>query len=159
MIDNKDRIERKGTLTVADEHPLPADPLPKEVTPEWLVETFRSLGTQLKFDLVAVVDEVVRRRLDSKPIQPTTACGDSDTGLFQKPLLTCHEAAAFLSLSEKRFENIICEERARLGRSPDFIVDAGGRIQRRVLRDELLVWAKGRSKRARRTSIARSFTR
>lgn len=69
---------------------------------------------------------------------------EGEAGRFQKPLLTIEDAAAMLSLSPKRFENIICEERAKLGRTPDFIVDADGRIQRRVLRDELLAWARGR---------------
>ena len=80
----------------------------------------------------------------------TKLLSDADLGRFQKPLLTIEEAASMLSLSRKRFDNIICQERSRLGRSPDFIVDAGGRISRRVLRDELITWAKRRGKNDRR---------
>ena len=78
-----------------------------------------------------------------------------DGGRFQKPLLTVEEAASMLSLSPKRFKNIICEERARLGRSPDFLCDANGRICCRVLRDELLEWARGRNRKSGRAASVR----
>jgi len=78
-----------------------------------------------------------------------------DGGRFQKPLLTMDEAASMLSLSPKRFKNIICEERARLGRSPDFLCDANGRICCRVLRDELLDWVKGRNRKTVKTGLNR----
>ena len=94
--------------------------------------------------------------LEGAVLTITKLLREADLGRFQKPLLTIEDAAAMLSLSPKRFENIICEERARLGRTPDFVVDAGGRIQRRVLRDELVAWAKGRSRRAGRPRIAAS---
>ena len=42
---------------------------------------------------------------------------------FQKPLMTMDEAAELLSISQKRFTNIVYLERARLGRFPDWIVD------------------------------------
>jgi len=59
-----------------------------------------------------------------------------------KPVLTTAEAAAMISVSTKRFTNILYEEKARLGRFPDFVCDAGGILQRRIIRDELIAWLK-----------------
>ena len=59
-----------------------------------------------------------------------------------------------LSISTKRLENIICEMRKQFGKSPSFIVDAGGRIQRKVLREELINWVKQRGKGDRRKRMA-----
>ena len=92
MIEIKDVESRAGTLAISDEHLLPADPMPKEVTPEWLEARLNYLGTQLKFDLVAVVDEIVRRRLESKPIQPP---------IRDDNWMSVHEAAEYLGLSIK----------------------------------------------------------
>jgi len=104
---------------------------------------------------VVQLDERMRWEfLEGAVIKITRLLSEVDLGRFQKPLLTIEEAAAMLSMSKKRFENIICQERARLGRSPDFIVDAGGRMSRRVLRDELIVWARRRGKNDRRRMVA-----
>jgi hypothetical protein len=92
--------------------------------------------------------------LEGAVVKITRLLSEVDLGRFQKPLLTIEEASSLLSLSRKRFENIICQERARLGRSPDFIVDAGGRMSRRVLRDELIAWARRRGKNDRRRMVA-----
>ena len=71
-----------------------------------------------------------------------------------KPILTMAEAAEMLGMSRKRFENIIYEERVRLGRMPDFVCDAGGKIQRRIIRDELIEWVKMRRAKRGRPSKA-----
>ena len=53
-------------------------------------------------------------------------------------------------MSKKRLENLIADEKGRLGRRPDFVCDAGGRMQRRILRDAFIEWIKARrSKRGR----------
>ena len=76
-----------------------------------------------------------------------------------KPILTPDEAAALLSVSPKRFANIIYEERKRLGgKLPDFVCDADGVLSRRILRDPLMEWVRrpgrGRRSRARRSGRA-----
>jgi hypothetical protein len=84
-----------------------------------------------------------------------TACGERPTE-YGQPILTVVEAARVLGVSRKRLENIIFEEKSRLGRMPDFVCDAGGKIQRRILRDELIEWAKAkRVKRGRPTKTVR----
>lgn len=95
-----------------------------------------------------IADQDERQRwefLEGAVINITNLLRQADR--FQRPLLTMEDAAAMLSLTRKRLDNIIIEERARIGRTPDFVVNADGRIQRRILRDELLDWAKGRRKR------------
>jgi hypothetical protein len=61
-----------------------------------------------------------------------------------KAIMTISEAARLLGVSKKRMEGIIYQEKGRLGRLPDFVGDAGGKIQRRVLADELMEWVKSR---------------
>ena len=78
------------------------------------------------------------------------ACGGEQPPDYGKPIWTIEEAAQMLSLSKKRLEDIIYEEKVRLGRLPDFVCDAGGKIQRRIIRDEFLEWVKsGQAKRGR----------
>ena len=72
--------------------------------------------------------------------------------VFSKPLLTLQEAAEFLSVSPKRLTNILYEEKARRGKFPEFVCDAGGILQRRFIKDSLIDWAKhGNKKRGGRT--------
>ena len=68
-----------------------------------------------------------------------------------KPILSVAEAADFLSVSPRRFANIIASEKRRLGRVPDFICDAGGVLSMRVLRDPLLDWAKRTRRKSNRS--------
>ena len=75
-----------------------------------------------------------------------TACGGERPTEHGKPILTIAEAARLLGVSRKRLANMVAEEKAWLGRLPDFVCDAGGRMARRVLRDELLEWAKGKAR-------------
>ena len=98
-------------------------------------------------------DEKRLSYMEGAVVKITQLLTEADLGRYQKPLLTIEEAASLLSVSRKRLENIICQERAQLGRSPDFIVDAGGRISRRVLKDELIAWAKRRGKNDRRRIV------
>ena len=81
---------------------------------------------------------------------PCGACGGSaggnQTPEYGKPILTMTEAARLIGVSRKRLANLIATEKSRLGRLPDFVSDAGGKMARRVLRDELLEWAKGKAK-------------
>jgi hypothetical protein len=67
---------------------------------------------------------------------------------FQKSVLTMDEAADFLHVSPKRFANIICLERKRQGKTPDFIADNG--VMRRVVRDKLFDWVCNARKRTGR---------
>ena len=60
------------------------------------------------------------------------------------PVLTISEAAGMLGISQKRMQNLIAEEKARLGRLPDFVCDGGGRMRRRIIRDQLIEWLKTR---------------
>jgi hypothetical protein len=71
--------------------------------------------------------------------------------LCSKPILTHHEAAEFLGVSQKRLNNILYEWKARFGRFPDFVCDAGGILQRRFIRDALIEWVKNAKKRRGRT--------
>lgn len=99
------------------------------------------------FEHLAVFDEHRRWDILTQAINSiNNLLKQGDATRFQKPLLTLEEAASMLSISPKRLNNIIGEERTRLGRSPDFLCDANGRIRCRVLRDELLEWAKGRNR-------------
>lgn len=60
-----------------------------------------------------------------------------------------------LGVSQKRLANIIVEEKARLGRPPDFVCDAGGKMRMRILRDELLEWMRAKQeKRGRPSKLA-----
>lgn len=78
-------------------------------------------------------------------------CGSEGGGESQsrsqslEPILTIGGAARMLGMSQKRFANLISEEKGRLGRMPDFVCDAGGRMRKRILRDELLEWAKAKA--------------
>jgi hypothetical protein len=72
--------------------------------------------------------------------------GDQAPG-HGKPIMTIDEAARFLGVSQKRLANMISEEKARLGRLPDFVCNAESRMRRRILRDELLDWVRARRKR------------
>lgn len=129
------------------ELPLPEDRDADVVDPQFQTEVEQNQNR------LADQDENRRWRfLQGAVIGITNMLRDADR--FQKPLLTIDDAAAMLSLSPKRLENIICLERKRLGRSPDFLCDGGGRIQRRVLRDELLSWARRRGKNDRRRRMA-----
>ncbi len=65
---------------------------------------------------------------------------------INKPILSVKEAAVLLSVSPKRMSNIISQERQRLGRMPDFVCDAGGVLSNRILRDQLLDWARNRAR-------------
>ena len=81
---------------------------------------------------------------------PCGACGGQPGGdqtpEYGNPILTMAEAARMIGVSRKRLANLIAAEKGRLGRLPDFMCDAGGKMPRRVLRDELLEWAKGKAK-------------
>lgn len=83
------------------------------------------------------------------------SCGGTQAGGerspdYGKPILTIAEAARMLDVSKKRMEDIIFEEKTKLGRLPDFVCNAGGKIQRRIIRDEFLAWVKlGQAKRGR----------
>lgn len=82
------------------------------------------------------------------------AYGGDQTPDYRKPILTVDEAAKLLGMSRKRLEDIIYEEKTRLGRLPDFVCDAGGKIQRRILTDGLMEWVK--SRRAKRGRPSKS---
>lgn len=73
---------------------------------------------------------------------------ENDGGRFQKPILTVDEAAELLHISKKRFDNIICLERKRQGKTPDFIVHNGA--FRRVISDKLIDWVCRSQKKAGR---------
>ena len=81
-----------------------------------------------------------------------TACFGERPPDYGKPILTIDEAAKLLGMSRKRLANLIAAEKGRHGRLPDFMCDAGGRMPRRVLRDELLEWAKGKARKRGRPS-------
>jgi hypothetical protein len=80
-----------------------------------------------------------------------TACGER-LPEYGKPVLTIAEAARLIGMSKKRLESIIYEEKTRSGRLPDFVCDAGGKIQRRILADGLMEWVKSRRVRRGRPS-------
>lgn len=120
------------------------------------VETEHQTEAEDHFNHLTAFDEHRRWDMLTQAITSiNNVLKQGDGGRFQKPLLTLEEAASMLSLSPKRFKNIICEERARLGRSPDFLCDANGRICCRVLRDELLEWARGRNRKTGRAVSVR----
>ena len=75
---------------------------------------------------------------------PCGACGGAEGVPALKPIMTIEAAARLLGMSKKRLEDIIYEEKARLGHLPDYVCDAGGKIQRRVLAAELMEWVKSR---------------
>lgn len=108
----------------------------------WLLRTHLSSTPVATVGAESYADRFVA--LENAITSITTLLRESDR--FQKPLLTMDEAAALLTVSVKRLTNIMYQERARLGRFPDWIVDGGGTIQRRVVRDGLLSWAKRRGK-------------
>jgi hypothetical protein len=68
------------------------------------------------------------------------------------PILTIIEAAEMLGISQKRMQNIIAEEKTRLGRLPEFVCDAGGKMRRRIIKDQLIEWLKSRKVRRGRPS-------
>lgn len=61
-------------------------------------------------------------------------------------ILTIAGAAQMLGVSQKRFANMISEEKKRLGRAPDFVCDAAGKMRMRILRDELMEWMRAKPK-------------
>ena len=66
---------------------------------------------------------------------------------LHKPILTTCEAAELLAISEKRFRNIISEEKKRLNKNPDFVCNASGRISMRINTSKLLEWVNSEQKR------------
>ena len=73
-----------------------------------------------------------------------TACFGERPPDYGKPILTIDEAARMLGVGKKRLANMISEEKVRLGRLPDYVCDAEGRMRRRILRDGFLEWVKAR---------------
>ena len=133
----------------------PPSPITEEDRDEYLASVPPEFQVQATEELNRLVDQEEGRRwafLQGAVISITRMLQDADR--FQKPLMTMDEAAALLSISQKRFWNIVYLERARLGRFPDWIVDGGGTIQRRVVRDGLLSWAKRRGKNVGRRRMA-----
>ncbi len=71
-----------------------------------------------------------------------------------KPILSIEEAAELIAVSPKRMNNIIYQEKKRLGgRLPDFVCDAGGVLSKRIIRDQLIGWVQNR-KRVRQSKNA-----
>jgi hypothetical protein len=127
----------EGVAVVTAEERLLPKPLPNVITPEWMEERLRQFATSLQFDVATVVDTVINHRT-------------AQAAKYGKPILLVSEAAALLGISIKRFKNIIYEEKARLGRLPDFVCDANGVIQQRIITDDFLKWVKQRKQRAGR---------
>ena len=67
-----------------------------------------------------------------------------------KPILTTDEAARLIGVSPKTMTNIISRERVELGRLPDFVCNASGKIGTRIMRDELMKWIKSNKRRVGR---------
>ena len=67
-----------------------------------------------------------------------------------KPILTTAEAARLIRVSPKTMTNIISRERVELGRLPDFVCNASGKIGTRIMRDELMKWIKSSKRRVGR---------
>lgn len=61
-------------------------------------------------------------------------------GKFAKPVLTIQEAAEMLGYTPKALQNRISAEKRRLGRLPEFVVDAGGKTKRLIKRDPFVLW-------------------
>ena len=120
------RLESKGIVIVTNEELVPRSAV---LTPDYLEE---------RLDMMSMEISILVAQAISK------SAGGLD--LSTKPLLRVSEAASVLGVSTKRLTNILYEEKARLGRFPDFVCDAGGTIQRRIITEELLKWAR-RSKR------------
>ena len=129
---NTDRLS--GVVLVTEEAAVPPEALPDVITAGWLEKRLSEFTDSLQFDVAMVVDKVVKHRL-------------AQDSRYMKPVMPISEAAELLGLSAKRFTNIVYEEKKRLGRLPDFICDANGTMQRRVIKDELLKWAKKRKRR------------
>jgi hypothetical protein len=103
--------------------------------------------------LVFVVEDTVRvekeyfdritARLDSALNElETIKETNTNASLCLKPILTYPEAAKILDVSTKRLQNIIYEEKSRLGHLPDFVCDANGVIQHRIATDRFIDWVK-----------------
>lgn len=71
---------------------------------------------------------------------------------FDEPVMTIRRAAKMLGVSSKRLSNVISEEKAVLGRLPDFVCDADGRMRRHIDRQGLLEWVKARRRKMGRPS-------
>ena len=67
-----------------------------------------------------------------------------------KPILTTVEAARLIGVSPKTMANIISRERAELGRLPDFVCNASGKMGTRIIRDELMTWIRSSKRRVGR---------
>lgn len=125
-----DMAKAAGLLVVTDERRLPPrPPLPETVTPAVIEELLERATERLLVSVVSNMNVLVRSQIDQQRER------------YAKPLLLMSEAAEILGVSTKRFMNIIQAEKTRLGRLPDFVCDAGGIIQRRIVKDRLLKWA------------------
>jgi hypothetical protein len=164
ITDSTHQAARKASAydTSATQATLPAIEIRDATTPAWAsggldVAPNPLMGEHLSGldDLVACVlagldcKEETRARIVSMMVSLFCACaaGACQPSAPFKPILTIDEAATMLGLSRKRLETIIYEEKVRLGRLPDFVCDAGGKIQRRIVTDEFLVWVKSRRSR------------
>ena len=125
----------RGTLQVEGEERLPSGP--EDVTSEWLSK---------RLELMAVETAIlVARTLQNG--QGAEVPSDTTASVYSKPVISMSEAADLMGVSTKRLSNILYEEKARLGRLPNFVCDAGGTIQRRIITDELLKWLSRRKRR------------
>jgi hypothetical protein len=67
-----------------------------------------------------------------------------------KPILTTAEAARLIRVSPKTMANMISRESAALGRPPDFVCNASGKMRTRIIRDELMKWIRSSKRRVGR---------
>jgi hypothetical protein len=64
--------------------------------------------------------------------------------LAADPILTIEEAAKLARISTQRLHNLISSIKKETGRTPGFIVDAGGRLVQKVDRELFLDWIRSR---------------
>jgi hypothetical protein len=65
-----------------------------------------------------------------------------------KEVMSIEEAANWLGITKKHFQNTISAYKRKHKKLPDFVCDGGGQLGRRVVKEKLVAWAaeKGRKR-------------
>ncbi len=68
-------------------------------------------------------------------------------GTYTKPILTVREAATLIGMSHKTLQDTVSVIRCKTGKSPNFILKAGGHMHARIDRDLFYAWLRSSPKR------------
>jgi hypothetical protein len=139
---NEDACATQPSVEVDGHFSMGADPLPREYSPG--INGDGAIKPAVRSGEGGV-------RILSITWSQFPGCVSEDASPLE-PILTLGAAARALGMSRKRLSNLITDEKARLGKLPDFVCDASGKMRRRIDGDELVAWVRSRRRKVGRPS-------